>query len=87
MNLQKNDVSSEKFFKILWLVKIEVFLIRNIYQKLFSPWLGKACRFQPTCSKYGIEVLNQYGFFIGNFKMFWRILRCNPFCRGGYDPA
>lgn len=45
------------------------------------------CRFQPTCSQYAIEALKKYGVIKGGRKAMWRILRCNPFCKGGYDPV
>ena len=61
-------------------------LIRG-YQYLVSPWFPPACRFHPTCSAYTIEAIKHYGFFRGLLKGFWRILRCHPFNRGGYDPA
>ena len=45
------------------------------------------CRFYPTCSEYAIEAIEKYGAFKGFFMAVWRILRCNPFCKGGYDPV
>jgi putative membrane protein insertion efficiency factor len=57
-----------------------------MYQRGLSPLLGKNCRFQPTCSHYMIEAINKYGLLIGISKGIWRILRCHPFNRGGYDP-
>ncbi|MEZ6095057.1 MAG: membrane protein insertion efficiency factor YidD [Pirellulaceae bacterium] len=56
------------------------------YQRFISPLLGKNCRFQPTCSQYTIESLAKHGVIRGSFKSVWRILRCNPFNRGGFDP-
>jgi len=44
------------------------------------------CRFKPTCSEYGYEAILKYGIIRGGLKAFWRILRCNPFSRGGFDP-
>ncbi len=61
-------------------------LIR-LYQKHLSARTPPACRFTPTCSAYAIEALTRYGVFIGTGLALWRILRCNPFCRGGYDPV
>ena len=57
------------------------------YQKIISPILPKACRFYPTCSQYAIEALEKYGMVKGSLLTIWRILRCNPFCKGGYDPV
>lgn len=64
-----------------------IWLIR-LYQKFISPLKrSPTCRFTPTCSAYAIEAFQKRGFFVGFFLMIWRILRCNPFCRGGYDPV
>ncbi len=63
-----------------------ILLIRG-YQKFISPLKPSCCRFTPTCSAYAIEAFEKRGFFIGLFLTVWRILRCNPFCRPGYDPV
>lgn len=61
-------------------------LIR-LYQKTVSPWLGAVCRFEPSCSHYGVEALQKHGFWKGSLLTVWRIMRCQPFCKGGYDPV
>jgi len=61
-------------------------LIR-FYQKFISPLLGANCRFSPTCSQYTFEAIEKYGFIKGCWMGFWRIMRCNPFSRGGNDPV
>jgi putative membrane protein insertion efficiency factor len=67
--------------------RVFIFLIR-LYQKYISPLKKKpTCRFYPTCSQYAIEAYEIHGFFKGTILSVWRILRCNPFCRGGYDPV
>jgi uncharacterized protein len=58
----------------------------RVYQWTLSPIFGRQCRFQPTCSHYMIGAVEKYGAWRGTLKGLWRILRCNPFCRGGYDP-
>ncbi len=58
----------------------------RFYQRAISPLLGKNCRFQPTCSHYMIEAINKYGLIRGVLKGTWRIMRCHPFNRGGFDP-
>lgn len=61
-------------------------LIR-LYQKHISPYKGGACcRFVPTCSEYAVQAIEKYGVFRGSLRALYRILRCNPFCSGGYDP-
>ena len=62
------------------------YLIR-LYQKLLSPIVGQECRFFPTCSDYCLEAIHNYGLLKGLYKGALRILRCNPLCKGGYDPA
>ncbi len=56
------------------------------YRYAISPLLPPTCRFTPTCSVYTIEALEKYGAIKGSFLALLRILRCHPFCRGGYDP-
>jgi putative membrane protein insertion efficiency factor len=67
-------------------VKILVYIISG-YQYLISPILPRTCRFHPTCSEYTKEALLKYGMFKGLFFSFKRVLRCNPFNAGGYDPV
>ncbi|MFA7693496.1 MAG: membrane protein insertion efficiency factor YidD [Candidatus Hydrogenedentes bacterium] len=59
----------------------------RIYQRFISPLLGEHCRFEPSCSRYAIESLEQHGLFKGIGLATWRLLRCQPFCKGGYDPV
>ncbi|MQY74298.1 MAG: membrane protein insertion efficiency factor YidD [Clostridia bacterium] len=65
--------------------RILIFLI-NIYKSYISPVLPKSCRFYPTCSEYAIGAIFKYGVLKGSIKSMYRILRCNPFNKGGYDP-
>lgn len=66
--------------------QIFIFLIK-LYQKVISPLFPPSCRFYPSCSNYAIEALKKYGIFKGSAKAGWRILRCNPLSKGGYDPV
>jgi putative membrane protein insertion efficiency factor len=59
----------------------------KLYKKYISPLLPPSCRFIPTCSQYAIEAIEKYGALKGGGLAIWRILRCNPFCAGGYDPV
>lgn len=68
-----------------WLAQLMVLAVRG-YQIGISPWLGKNCRFHPSCSQYFIEAVQKYGAFRGGWKGACRICRCNPFHPGGYDP-
>lgn len=66
--------------------KLVIKLIK-FYQKGISPNKPSCCRFNPTCSNYAIEAVTEWGVFIGLILAFYRILRCNPLCKGGYDPV
>ena len=59
----------------------------RIYQGCLSPLIGRQCRFQPTCSNYFIQAVEKRGALVGTLKGLWRICRCNPFSKGGYDPV
>ena len=58
----------------------------RVYQWTLSPLLPRSCRFQPSCSAYFIEAVHKYGPLAGGWRGFKRILRCNPWNAGGYDP-
>ena len=66
--------------------RLAINLIR-FYQKHLSPLKRTKCPYFPTCSNYGIEAIEKYGFLKGSLLAIWRILRCNPFSHGGYDPV
>lgn len=59
----------------------------RLYQKYISPLKGPSCRFHPTCSQYGIEAFQRFGFFKGFYLTVKRILKCHPFHPGGFDPV
>ena len=61
-------------------------LIR-FYQRHISAHTPPACRFQPTCSQYAYTAIERFGVLKGGWLALWRLLRCNPFCKGGYDPV
>lgn len=67
--------------------KIMIIMIK-FYQKYLSPLKVRTrCVYTPTCSQYAIEALEKYGALKGSLLAIWRILRCNPFSKGGYDPV
>ena len=59
----------------------------RLYRKSLSPFIGQQCRFEPTCSHYGEEAIAKHGALRGTILTVWRILRCGPWSKGGYDPV
>jgi putative membrane protein insertion efficiency factor len=57
------------------------------YRLLLSPWLGSSCRFEPTCSAYSLQALQEHGAAVGTYMTLRRLARCHPFCEGGHDPV
>jgi putative membrane protein insertion efficiency factor len=68
-------------------VKYIALALIRIYQRFISPLLPPSCRFEPSCSQYGYEAINKYGFLQGGWLAVKRIGRCQPFHPGGYDPV
>ncbi len=66
--------------------KIIIYLIK-LYRKYLSPMKTVKCPYYPSCSQYGLEAFEKYGVLKGGVLTFYRILRCNPFSKGGYDPV
>ncbi len=69
-----------------WPQAVLVTLVKG-YRLLLSPWLGSACRFEPTCSRYALEALETHGAATGSYLAARRLLRCHPWCDGGLDPV
>jgi len=59
----------------------------RLYQRLVSPALPRSCRYHPTCSQYAVGAVRAHGVGRGTVLAAWRVLRCNPFSHGGYDPV
>ena len=66
--------------------KILVWIIL-FYKKYLSPLKSTKCPYYPSCSQYGLEAIQKHGVVKGSLLALWRILRCNPFSKGGYDPV
>jgi uncharacterized protein len=58
-----------------------------LYQKLISPLIPRRCKYEPTCSRYAVGAVREYGILKGLVLAGWRLLRCNPWSYGGYDPV
>ena len=72
---------SSKIIQFILLLPIK------FYRYFISPMFGSACRFEPTCSKYAEEAIKKHGAIKGGFMALKRIVKCNPFHKGGYDPV
>ncbi len=59
----------------------------KLYQRLISPALPRRCKYEPTCSRYAVRAVEEYGILRGLVLATWRLLRCNPWSDGGYDPV
>lgn len=68
-------------------MKHVLLLLIRFYRKAISPWFPPSCKFTPTCSQYGLEAIERFGAVKGGLLTVWRILRCNPWSAGGYDPV
>jgi putative membrane protein insertion efficiency factor len=86
-----NKLSAEVAFRkksiVLTAIRSLVLLPVYGYRYLVSPFLPMSCRFEPTCSAYAIEAIQTLGIFKGIIKTTFRLLRCHPWCVGGYDPV
>jgi len=68
------------------LKRIAIFFI-SLYQRLVSPLTPRRCKYHPTCSQYSVDAIREWGVFRGISMSAWRVLRCNPFSHGGFDPV
>ena len=59
----------------------------RVYQRRISPALPRRCKYHPTCAEYAVQAIRGYGILRGSILAGWRLLRCNPFSHGGYDPV
>jgi putative membrane protein insertion efficiency factor len=59
----------------------------RLYQRLVSPALGQHCKYYPSCSEYAVQAIGRFGILRGLILAAWRLLRCNPFSHGGFDPV
>ena len=81
--------AAQDFFIFIKKVTMRNFLVWTIrgYQKMISRYTPPVCRFHPTCSTYAVVAIRTHGPILGGVLSMWRILRCNPFCKGGHDPV
>jgi len=74
-------------FHLLHLPQQALILLVRGYRLLLKPWLGNACRFEPSCSQYALDALQRHGAAGGTLLAGGRLLRCHPWCAGGCDPV
>ncbi|MGO9751753.1 MAG: membrane protein insertion efficiency factor YidD [Solirubrobacteraceae bacterium] len=68
-------------------LRVAVIFPIRLYQRLLSPMLGERCKYYPACSEYAAQSISRFGILRGLVLAGWRLLRCNPWSRGGYDPV
>lgn len=71
---------------VLWPRRSAMALVR-VYRLFLSPWLGPSCRFEPSCSAYALQALDQHGALAGSYLTVCRLARCHPWCEPGFDPV
>jgi uncharacterized protein len=72
---------------LAWAARIVMVTPIVVYQRVVSPAIPRRCKYEPTCSRYALEAIGRYGILRGLVLAGWRLLRCNPWSHGGYDPA
>lgn len=72
--------------EVIPMKKVFIYIIK-LYRKYISPMKSTKCPYYPSCSEYGLSAVTEYGALKGGMLAAWRILRCNPFSKGGYDPV
>lgn len=70
-----------------WPLVLPLLALVHAYRRWLSPLLPPACRFEPSCSQYAVHALHQHGLLRALGLVAWRLLRCQPLCRGGHDPV
>jgi uncharacterized protein len=73
--------------KMFFTMKFPILGLIRFYKAFLSPFLPPSCRFEPSCSTYAMEAVERYGAIRGTWLATKRILRCQPFCKGGFDPV
>jgi uncharacterized protein len=80
-------MESHQETRVWYLIKAGMLAVLRLYKRYISPWLPPACRFEPTCSVYMYQAIQKKGILKGSILGIKRLLRCNPFCAGGFDPV
>jgi uncharacterized protein len=83
---RKHEPGRDREPAVSWLRWLAVLPIR-VYQRLLSPLVGPRCRYYPSCSEYAAQAIRRFGILRGLVLAGWRLLRCNPWSHGGFDPV
>ena len=86
IDFSKKNIVFRKIIRKLVLIRRKIFY-HKFYRKYISPMKSTKCPYIPSCSEYGMEAIEKYGALKGGALALWRIIRCNPFSKGGYDPV
>jgi len=86
-SLRRYDRSVMNGYSVRRLVNTVPILLIRFYQTFLSPLLGPSCKYHPTCSNYALEAYGTHNFLYASWLTIWRVLRCNPFSKGGFDPV
>lgn len=86
MSFKKSGSCKIIFYYIFRIPSFILMGVLKFYKLVISPWMPGACRFYPTCSEYSLQAIKKYGIFKGFYLSLKRVLRCNPYSKGGYDP-
>ncbi len=84
---EEGRTSSSAHRALTWLARSVAIAPIVVYQRAISPALPRRCKYEPTCSRYAVEAIRAYGPIRGTVLAGWRVLRCNPWSYGGYDPV
>jgi putative membrane protein insertion efficiency factor len=79
--------SARRSFDARGAIRVVATLPIVVYQRVISPALPRRCKYEPTCSRYAVEAIREFGVLRGFVLAGWRLLRCNPWSYGGYDPV
>lgn len=73
--------------KIKYLLQNALILLIHCYRLFVSPYLRPSCRFEPSCSSYAVDAIKTHGILKGGCYTLYRLIRCQPLCKGGFDPV
>ncbi len=85
--MTRSSILSKAAYHLRQVPTVIALTLLSGYRWLISPMLGPSCRFEPTCSRYAMEAIERFGVLRGTWLTIHRLIRCHPWCEGGYDPV